>query len=158
MICIGIGSNQYSADKKSPKANCQEALRRLNKHQIFVDRTSSFFESSPVPDTQQPWYVNAVASVKTKYKPIFLLKNLLTIEADMGRIRTVRNGPRVIDLDLLSYDDQILEMGGLILPHPRMTERAFVLKPLAEIAPDWYHPLSRATQCICVNSTSWFCF
>jgi len=61
----------------------------------------------------------------------------------MGRIRTVRNGPRVIDLDLLSYDDQILEMGGLILPHPRMTERAFVLKPLAEIAPDWYHPLSR---------------
>jgi len=140
VILVGIGSNLRSSEGSLPKENCLEALRRLSLKQVRIISTSSFFESEPIPDVRQPWYINLVIAVKTNMPPLILMGCLLAIELEMGRKRTFTNGPRVIDLDLLAYNNKILNDVGLIIPHPRMYERAFVLKPLAEIAPDWLHP------------------
>ena len=129
-----------SGGGRRPKENCLEAIRRLSLKQICINRTSSFFESEPISDFWQPWFINMVIAVKTNMSPLILMECLLAIELEMGRKRTITNGPRVIDLDLLAYDNKIHNDVGLIIPHPRMYERAFVLKPLAEIAPDWLHP------------------
>ena len=129
-----------SSEGSRPKENCLEALRRLSLKQVRIISTSSFFESEPIPDVRQPWYINLVIAVKTNMPPLILMECLLAIELEMGRKRTFTNGPRVIDLDLLAYNNKIINDVGLIIPHPRMYERAFVLKPLAEIAPDWLHP------------------
>ena len=108
---------------------------------VTVSACSRFYESAPVPPSQQPWFVNCVAAVDTAMGPEALLDALLAIERRFGRRRTGRNAPRVLDLDILAYDGVTTgENARLELPHPRMHERAFVLLPLAEIAPDWRHP------------------
>jgi 2-amino-4-hydroxy-6-hydroxymethyldihydropteridine diphosphokinase len=97
-----------------------------------------------VPASDQPWYINAVAEVTTDLPADRLLAELHTVEEAFGRVRTVPNAPRFIDLDLLDFHGEIA-LGGpgrAILPHPRMTGRAFVLRPLADLAPDWHHPAS----------------
>ena len=141
MILLGMGSNLNSSEGRSPQENCQEAINRLSRHQIVAARISSFFESAPIPDSAQPWYVNSVALINTELTPLSLLECLLATEFEMGRNRAMRDAPRVIDLDLLAYDNQIIYSEGLTIPHPRMNGRAFVLKPLAEIAPNWVHPV-----------------
>ena len=107
-------------------------------------RRSRFYKSAPVPVSDQPWYVNAVASVATELPPRELLALLHRVEARFGRARRERNEARPLDLDLLAYNDRIEagEGGGPILPHPRLHERGFVLLPLAEVAPGWRHPVS----------------
>ena len=100
---------------------------------------SRFYNSAPVPASTQPWYVNAVAALETRLPPEDLLFLLHRIETELGRVRREKNAPRTIDLDLLAYDSLIRESPP-ILPHPRLHERAFVLLPLAEIAPGWIHP------------------
>jgi 2-amino-4-hydroxy-6-hydroxymethyldihydropteridine diphosphokinase len=147
MILIAIGANLPSRFG-SPQSACQEALRRLTEQGIAITRCSDWYESAPVPLADQPWYVNGVAQVETDLAPRALLERLHQIEAEMGRVRSVINAPRVIDLDLLAYDDFILAEhngDGLNLPHPRMTERAFVVLPLRDVAANWIHPETRQT-------------
>lgn len=129
---LGLGSNL--GDRKS---NIREALDRLSRNSdIRVKRVSSLYETAPVGVLDQPDFVNAVAAVETNLEPLELLRAVLDVEASMGRVRNSRWGPRVIDIDVLLYDNVRMCTSELTIPHPRMMERAFVIAPLAEIAPD----------------------
>lgn len=143
LILVAIGANLPSRFGP-PAAACEAALEALEARGISVVRRSRWWESAPVPVSDQPWYVNGVATVETPLSPAALLAELHAVEEAMGRVRTVRNAARVIDLDLLAYGDDILE-GNLVVPHPRLAERAFVVLPLAEVAPDWRHPATGMT-------------
>ena len=108
---------------------------------VHVRRRSRWYRSAPVPPSGQPDYVNGVAIVETALDPASLLALLHRIEARFGRVRGARNEARALDLDLLAYDDRVNDgADGPILPHPRLHQRAFVLRPLAELAPLWRHP------------------
>ena len=143
MIFIAIGANLPS-HAGSPLETCEAALGALEEADIQVVARSRWYESEPVPPSDQPWYVNGVAKVATKLSPGALLKQLHAIERDFGRqerSQTERNAARPLDLDLIDYDGQIADgSDGPILPHPRMRARSFVLLPLREVAPDWRHP------------------
>ena len=133
---VGLGSNLGARE-----SHLQEALSRLAAlPTIEVVQVSSLYETAPVGVTDQPEFINAAAAVETALGPEDLLEVLLRIENQMGRVRTFRWGPRVIDLDLLLYGDQQIALPDLIVPHPRLLERAFVLVPLAEIAPELVLP------------------
>lgn len=145
MIFIAVGANLPS-DFGSPRQACAAALARLERDgDIALLHRSGWWETAPVPLSDQPWYVNGVVAVDTRLPPEDLLARLHGIEAEMGRVRTVANAPRVIDLDLLAYGQEVRRNGPLLLPHPRMQDRLFVLAPLAEIAPDWRHPVLGVT-------------
>jgi 2-amino-4-hydroxy-6-hydroxymethyldihydropteridine diphosphokinase len=112
-----------------------------------VKRVSSLYESPAWPDPADPAFINAIAEIETSLPPEALLAGLHAIEAGFGRRRSVRNAPRSLDLDLIAYHNEIRggEDADLILPHPRLSGRAFVLAPLLEVAPDWRHPVSGET-------------
>ena len=128
MIFIGLGSNL--GDRTAFLA---EARARMNQAGIRVVRESSVIETDPVGYADQGRYLNQVVEVDTQLTPRELLNALLAIETAMGRVRTIRNGPRNIDLDVLIYNQVSLNEPGLELPHPRMMERSFVLEPLREL-------------------------
>lgn len=140
VILIAIGSNLPSPALGMPAQICERALRRLDSGDIHLCAISRFFESAPVPASDQPWYVNAVARVDTALSPADLLTRLHAVEQAFGRVRRQVNEARVLDLDLLDYNGQRNE-GAPLLPHPRMAQRAFVLLPLRDVAPDWRHPV-----------------
>jgi 2-amino-4-hydroxy-6-hydroxymethyldihydropteridine diphosphokinase len=119
-------------------ANLTRALARLDSDDIRVRTTSSVYETAPVGETLEPvpHYLNLVAEVDTMLSPDDLLKRTQAVEAALGRVPTFRWGPRAIDIDILLFDDLSFDSAGLQIPHPRMTERAFVLVPLHEIAPN----------------------
>ncbi len=143
MILVGLGGNLPSPRYGPPRATLEAALARMEAQGIRVLRRSRFYRTAPVPASDQPWFVNAVAAVETGLAPDALLAALLGIEAEFGRVRTVPNAPRVLDLDLLAYHEVVSAPGAVPeLPHPRLAARAFVLLPLAEIVPDWRHPAS----------------
>lgn len=102
---------------------------------------SPFYMTQPVGRANQDWFVNAVALIESVLSPRELLKALLGIESEMGRVRTEKWGPRLIDLDLLFFGQQIINEPDLKAPHPRLDKRRFVLKPLSDVAPDWVHPV-----------------
>jgi 2-amino-4-hydroxy-6-hydroxymethyldihydropteridine diphosphokinase len=129
---VGLGANLGDPEKQIRGALA--ALGRIPGTRIA--RTSSLWRSAPVGYAAQPDFVNAVAEVRTEAPPRALLEALLAIEAGFGRERSFANAPRTLDLDLLLYGDRVLSEQGLEVPHPRMHERAFVLAPLLEIAPD----------------------
>ena len=131
---IGIGTNL--GDRAQ---NLAEALRRMAAV-AEIGECSSVYETDPVGYTDQPQFWNVVVRVATELPAVQLMKELLAIEERMGRKRTVPNAPRIIDIDILLYDDVIMSTPDVALPHPRMAERAFVLKPLTEIAPDLTDP------------------
>lgn len=108
---------------------------------ITLQKASSWYQTAPV-GPPQPDYINGCALLETSLNPLELLEILLAIETRFGRIRKEPNGPRTLDLDILLFNDLILESPKLQIPHPRMIERAFVLVPLAEIAPNWQEPVS----------------
>ena len=135
-IYIALGSNLGNKDD-----NLKEALQRLTMKGITVCKVSDFMVSRPYGITDQPDFLNAVAEVKSDNSPTELLRNLLEIEQEMGRKRIRRWGERNIDLDLLLYDDRIIDLPDLQVPHPDMQNRDFVLCPLAQIAPDVVHPV-----------------
>jgi 2-amino-4-hydroxy-6-hydroxymethyldihydropteridine diphosphokinase len=141
VILIGIGGNLHSSRFGTPRETLSAALSELETRGVGILMCSRWFRSEPVPPSPQPWFVNAVASVATKLDAPDLLNLLQAIEAEFGRVRTEPNAARVIDLDLLDYQGQVTATPSLILPHPRLHQRRFVLVPLAEIAPDWRHPL-----------------
>ncbi len=138
MILIAFGANRPSV-LGPPRLTIEAAIFNLDQKAGKIMARSRFYRSAPVPVSAQPWYVNAVVSIETRLQPETLLYLLHGIETDLGRVRRERNETRVIDLDLLDYNGLIRE-DPPILPHPRMHERAFVLLPLAEIAPGWKHP------------------
>ena len=143
MILIALGSNLPSQRFGEPVANCDAALVSLAAVGVNPVRVSRWYRSAPVPASDQPWFVNGVATVNTALPPDRLLAALHGVEREFGRSRRARNEARVIDLDLLAYDELISGSGEApILPHPRMAERAFVVRPLAELAPDWRHPVT----------------
>ncbi len=132
---IGIGANLGDA-----QANVLDAVRRLALLDgTMVVETSGLYRTAPI-DSSGPDYVNAVACIDTSFDPHELLAALQDIELAHGRERPYRNAPRTLDLDLLLYGDQIIDSESLSVPHPRMHERAFVLAPLAEVAPDLVIP------------------
>jgi 2-amino-4-hydroxy-6-hydroxymethyldihydropteridine diphosphokinase len=143
-IYVGLGANLPSERYGAPRATLTAALDRLGEAGVRVTARSRWYESAPVPASEQPWFVNAVVRVETALSAEPLLGQLHRIEAELGRVRGVPNAPRAVDLDLIAYGDQTMRRpGGPQLPHPRMQARAFVLLPLREIAPRWRHPLLR---------------
>ncbi|HEX2150530.1 MAG TPA: 2-amino-4-hydroxy-6-hydroxymethyldihydropteridine diphosphokinase [Stellaceae bacterium] len=145
MILIGIGSNLAAAGFASPLDTASASVARLSSVGIAVVRRSRWYASQPVPTSDQPWYVNGVVAVETMLAPMALLEALLAVEGGFGRHRSVPNAARTLDLDLLDYDGTQCAGERLVLPHPRLHERRFVLAPLAEIAPQWRHPRSGKT-------------
>jgi 2-amino-4-hydroxy-6-hydroxymethyldihydropteridine diphosphokinase len=149
LAAIALGSNLESrfGDRE---ANLREAVRRIGDWGGGlgeVRAVSPFYDTEPVGYLEQPRFLNAALVLETELKPAALMQRLLSIERTMGRERlgAIAKGPRVIDLDLLLYGDWVLWAEDLILPHPRMEERRFVLEPLAEIAPEWVHPVLGVT-------------
>lgn len=143
MILVAIGSNLPGAGFDTPRAVCLAALEALDRDpDINVVARSRLFESAPVPLSDQPWYANGAVLVETALPPVALLARLHEIEARFGRVRQVRNEARVLDLDLLAYHDVLNDRADEppLLPHPRLRERAFVLRPLLDIARGWRHP------------------
>jgi 2-amino-4-hydroxy-6-hydroxymethyldihydropteridine diphosphokinase len=115
--------------------NLRAAMRRLSDEGVTLRRTSSVYETEPVDNAEQDWFLNCVAEVSTSLEPLALLRRLQDIERELGRERAVPKGPRTIDIDILLYGDLAIETEELTLPHPRMLQRRFVLEPLCEIAP-----------------------
>lgn len=142
MILIALGANLPSTVGQ-PRETCLAALKELSGRHVSIEAVSRWYESAPVPASDQPWFVNGVASVQTAHLPETLLDILLSIEQAFGRTRPAQNTARTLDLDLLAYNDQISH-DPPILPHPRLQDRAFVLLPLRDIAPHWKHPLTGA--------------
>lgn len=141
MIIVALGANLPSRFG-SPERTLRKALEALNDAGVRILNASSIWLTAPVPVSDQPWYRNMAVSVETAKSPYELLETLQAIEARFGRVRTVRNAPRLLDLDLIAYGDAILDRPELIVPHPRMHRRAFVLLPMREVAPDdWLHPV-----------------
>ena len=133
---IGIGSNQ-----DDPAARCNEAFSRLcQAGGIKLLRRSSLYRSEPVGLRKQDWFINAIAEIRTRLDPRALLAELQRIEDSMGRVRGEKWGPRVIDLDILLYGQEIIEDDDLVIPHPELHKRRFVLEPLFELAPYAIHP------------------
>jgi 2-amino-4-hydroxy-6-hydroxymethyldihydropteridine diphosphokinase len=142
-IHIGLGANLPSA-AGDPVATLEKAVADIAAAGIDILRRSPWYESAPVPRADdQPWYVNGVIEVATDLDPAALLGLLQGLEAQSGRVRSVANAPRPLDLDIIAYRDLVLAgPNPPLLPHPRMAVRAFVLLPLRAIAPDWRHPVS----------------
>jgi len=135
--CIALGSNV--GDRDAHIAAAISALRRTP--EIEVVALSRIYETDPVGPPQAP-YLNAVARLAIDFEADELLARMQEIELERGRRRSAeRNGPRTLDLDLLLFDDECIDRPGLVVPHPRLHERAFVLEPLRDVAPDWRHPL-----------------
>ena len=139
---LGLGANLGER-----RLSLEKALRELHRPpELEVVRHSAFYETAPVGVVDQPDFLNAVAQIRTTLAPLELLARILQLEQHLGRVRTRRWGPRVLDIDVLLYGVQVLDLPGLAVPHPRMAERAFVLQPLAEIAPGWRFPDGETAQ------------
>jgi 2-amino-4-hydroxy-6-hydroxymethyldihydropteridine diphosphokinase len=140
-VFVGIGGNLASARWGRPLAVMQAAVQALPALGIAVRQRSRWYRSAPVPPSDQPDYINGVLSVATALEPPALLAALHALEADFGRERRVVDAARELDLDLLAYGRAVINgQAGMVLPHPRMHQRLFVLAPLAELAPGWRHP------------------
>lgn len=135
-VYLGLGSNVGDREHQ-----LKEALRLLDAQQsIKVTRVSSLYETAPVGYVEQPDFLNLCAEIETDLTPQAVLKNGLDIEQQLHRVRKERWGPRTLDIDILLYGNKIIEDQDLSIPHPRMAERAFVLIPLQEIAPEAINP------------------
>ncbi len=158
MIFIGLGSNLSGEVFDSPRDVLNAAIEEMPECGINITKISPFYETEPVPKSDQPWFVNAVVAVDTILSPPELLNVLHEIEANLGRERRIRWEARIIDLDIIAYDKQIypsaaqwqekpkdISAKDIIIPHPRMHERLFVLEPLRDICPDWHHPILEKT-------------
>ena len=136
---LSLGSN--TGDRAT---NLHAAINRLSRSGNMVV-VSSFYETEPVEVTNQPWFLNCAVAIDTEKSPTELLQAVLAIEREMGRQRTQEKGPRNIDIDILLFDDNVVEEKGLKIPHPGLAARRFVLEPLAEIAPEVMHPVLKKT-------------
>ncbi len=133
---IGLGSNLGNR-----KRNCENAISLIIENRINVLKRSTMLETEPWGIKDQPKFINMVIKIDTIREPEDLLNLLKDIESAVGRTQTFRWGPRIIDLDILLYDNLIINMDNIQIPHPGIKDRTFVLRPLAEIAPDKIHPV-----------------
>lgn len=132
VVYLSLGSNM--GNKADHLARARQAIAELPDTQVAA--VSSLYHTAPVGKTDQDWFLNQVLRVETQLSPWELLRRCLAIETSLGRVRLERWGPRVVDIDLLVYEDVTCDDEELTLPHPRLTERAFVLVPLVELDPD----------------------
>ncbi len=139
-VVLAIGGN-LAGDYPSLEALLEAALFAFPRAGLRLVRRSGWWRSAAWPDPSEPAYLNAVAIVETSRSPRELLAALQGLEVAFGRARDAPNAPRTLDLDLIAYGRQVIDTPGLTLPHPRAHERRFVMGPLAEIAPDWLHPV-----------------
>jgi 2-amino-4-hydroxy-6-hydroxymethyldihydropteridine diphosphokinase len=135
-IYLLLGSNMVNSSAQKKKAKSL-----INKQVGKVSRASSFYSTAAWGNTAQPDFLNQVIVISTKLNPAEVLDIILSIEKSMGRIRTVKNAPRIIDIDILFYEKEIINEIDLIIPHPLMQERKFVLIPLNELSPNFIHPV-----------------
>ncbi len=136
-VLVGFGSNQGDSETV-----CRDAVERLSRWDGFrVVAVSSLYRTEPIGYTDQQWFVNGVVLGETTLSPQDLLAALLAVERLFGRVRTVRWGPRTLDLDVIFYGNQVMDGDNLRIPHPRAHERRFVLEPAAEVCPDFVHPV-----------------
>ncbi len=136
---LGLGAN--IGDRRK---NLETALELLSE-KLQIVRVSSLYDTAPVGEIDQPRFLNMVCEVYTILTPAELLELAKSIEMKLGRKRSRRNAPRTIDIDILFYGDRIIETPEVVIPHPRLTKRAFVLVPMAEIAPGFVHPVNGKT-------------
>jgi 2-amino-4-hydroxy-6-hydroxymethyldihydropteridine diphosphokinase len=150
MILVGIGANLPGVGGAAPMVACRaavEALRGLPG--LRLTAVSRWYRSRPVPPSGQPDYINGAARLEGAADPAWLLGRLHAIEAAAGRVRGERNAARPLDLDLIAFNGMVRDAPDPVLPHPRAHERAFVLRPLAEVAPGWMHPrLGRTVEAL----------
>lgn len=139
---ISIGSNLGNRQR-----NCLRAIELLEKRGIIVKKKSSMYETEPWGVKDQPQFINMALEVETGLEPHELLRTLKDVEREVGREVTFKWGPRIIDLDILLFNDLFLREDNLQIPHPLMHKRDFVLKPLCEIAPERIHPLLKVSIC-----------
>jgi 2-amino-4-hydroxy-6-hydroxymethyldihydropteridine diphosphokinase len=140
-VYLSLGSNL--GDRAT---QIEQALARLGKEGVRIVKRSSFYETEPVEFLAQGWFLNIAVEVETELTPRQLLRVIRQIEHELGRKRIVHAGPRTIDIDILLFGANIVNAEQLEIPHPRMTERRFVLVPMAEIAPALRHPVLRLTM------------
>jgi 2-amino-4-hydroxy-6-hydroxymethyldihydropteridine diphosphokinase len=142
MILVALGSN-IAGPWGSPAETVARALAELNHDPLKLVVASRLLLTAPFGKPDQPSFVNAVAQIETHLPPGELLQKLHGIEKSAGRKRAERWGPRTLDLDLIDYNGMVIAERGLTVPHPGIAERIFVLRPIAEIAPKWRHPLTQ---------------
>lgn len=141
-ILVAIGANLASDKGRSPLETCQWAAGQLAQLPgLELRRVSRWFATQPIPASDQPRFVNGAAWLSGASEPCHFLETLHAIEAEAGRVRGVPNAARTLDLDLLAMDGLVMAAPKLVLPHPRLQDRAFVLAPLQDIRPDWTHPV-----------------
>jgi 2-amino-4-hydroxy-6-hydroxymethyldihydropteridine diphosphokinase len=141
MIIIGLGANLKYPKLTSLRETCGAAIKEMDDRGLKIQSYSSWYQSPPWPPSDQPWYVNGACSIITKLSPIQLLNEILSIEQKFGRERSKKNAARTLDLDILIYHDVISDVASdPILPHPRISERAFALYPIRDVAANWCHP------------------
>lgn len=141
---LGIGANLVPDGYDSLHSALSAATDKLSYH-VTITKRSSWYRTSPIPKSDQPDFLNAVLQICTGTTSDRLLEIIHNIEVEFGRVRTVRNAARVLDIDILSFGNEIREDEHLTIPHPRLAERSFVLVPWAEIAPEWCHPIYKET-------------
>ena len=139
-VWIALGSNMGEGRK-----NLDLAIKMMNERGVLVEKVSTYIETEPYGYTEQDNFVNAVCIAETNLSPRELLETLLKIELDMGRVRIIKWGPRIIDLDILFYEDLIIDEEDLKVPHIEIQKRSFVLEPVNEISPDKIHPVFKKT-------------
>ena len=137
---LSLGSNLGKRE-----TNLHRALELLASPEVRVTRVSSTYETEPRDLRHQPWFLNIIAEIETTLFPLQLLGRIQKIEKELGRQRTVDKGPRTLDIDIVLFGNSVIETPRLHVPHPRMQDRRFVLEPLAELAPELRHPLTRRT-------------
>ncbi len=141
-VLVAIGANLPSGGR-TPLETCCWAVEQLALLPgLQVRRVSRWFETRPVPESDQPSFINGVALLRGEVEPHWLLQALHGIEVAAGRVRSTPNAARTLDLDLLAMDELVISTPDLMLPHPRLQQRAFVLGPLHDVSPQWRHPIS----------------
>ncbi len=139
-VYLSLGTNVGDRERL-----LEEALKRLAEAGLRLRRVSSVYETEPLGRRDQPWFLNLVVEADTDLFPRMLLMRIQRVERELGRRRLAREAPRTIDIDVLLYGDAVIHPPELQIPHPRLPDRRFVLEPLAELAPDLRHPISRRT-------------
>lgn len=152
-VIVALGAND-KGEREGCEAALVKSLQVLERRGVRVVARSRWWASEAWPDPSDPPFLNGVALVETDLSPDDLMAILSEVEEEMGRVRTTRNAPRTLDLDLTAYGRVVCESEKLTLPHPRAAERLFVMGPLAEIAPEWVHPVLGQTAEVLAKSAS----